>query len=503
MNYPFWDVGIGYGYLMAGIAILHVFISHFAIGGGLYLVIVESGARKRGDLATLDYLKRLSKFFILTSLVMGAITGVGIWFVIGLLNPAATEALIHNFVWAWATEWTFFVIEVAAAIFYYYGWEKMSARQHLILGWIYFVAAWLSLFVINGIIGYMLTPGAWLETGNVWDGFFNPTYWSSLWFRTGICIMLAGLYAQLIAGGISDKIFKGKMSRMNTHWVIGGLLFAAVTGWWYWNSVPIETHNLAQSAMPAVMKQIWHVELHGGIMLVLAVVFGYLLATRMNRGFAIVMMLNGLLFFGAFEWTRESIRKPYAIYGYMYGNGIDVARTDELKADGLLAHMTYRTGDDGADLFRRSCRSCHTMNGYKALKPHFDGTDEMFVAGIVKGTHKLRGNMPLFLGTASDAEAIAKYIYTQTDHRTVGEIYGLSGVELGKKVYDLRCGKCHVIGGYNDKSASILGLSDEDYAALRISTGDYDEFMPAYTGTIEDWDAMVSYLKSLPVGGTK
>lgn len=99
MHYPFWDVGIGYGYLMAAIAVLHVFISHFAIGGGLYLVVVETAARKRGDQDTLGFLKRLSKFFILTSLVMGAITGVGIWFIIGLLNPAATEALIHNFVW--------------------------------------------------------------------------------------------------------------------------------------------------------------------------------------------------------------------------------------------------------------------------------------------------------------------------------------------------------------------------------------------------------------------
>jgi hypothetical protein len=32
MNYPFWDAGIGYGLLMAGLAVVHVFISHFAIG---------------------------------------------------------------------------------------------------------------------------------------------------------------------------------------------------------------------------------------------------------------------------------------------------------------------------------------------------------------------------------------------------------------------------------------------------------------------------------------
>jgi mono/diheme cytochrome c family protein len=501
MNYPFWDVGIGYGYLMAAIAVLHVFISHFAIGGGLYLVVVETAARKRGDQETLGYLKRLSKFFILTSLVMGAITGVAIWFIIGLLNPAATEALIHNFVWGWATEWTFFVVEVAAAILYYYGWERMSAKNHLILGWIYFIAAWLSLVVINGIIGYMLTPGDWLSTGNFWDGFLNPTYWSSLWFRTGICVMLAGLYAQLVASGITNGDTKGRLSRLNTHWLLAGLLILAPSGWWYWQSIPAEIRDTAQAAMPSVMTHICQTIWLTGVILVLAVVIGYVLARRLNRAMAVVMMIAGLLFFGAFEWSRESIRKPYAIYGYMYGNGIDVAMTEQLKSDGMLAHIAFRTGNDGADLFRRACRSCHTISGYKPLKPAFDGTDPAFIVGIVKSTHKLRGNMPPFLGNETEAKAIADHLYEQLDHRPLSQIYGLSGVELGKKAYEIRCGKCHVIGGFNDKSETIAGASDDDYANLRSSSGELDEFMPGYTGSDEDWNAMVEYLKTLTPGG--
>ena len=99
MNYPFWDVGIGYGVLMAVISIVHVFVSHFAIGGGLYLVVNERQARNASDGERLAYLERLSKLFVLLTLVLGALTGVGIWFIIGLLNPAATEVLIHNYVW--------------------------------------------------------------------------------------------------------------------------------------------------------------------------------------------------------------------------------------------------------------------------------------------------------------------------------------------------------------------------------------------------------------------
>ena len=198
MPYPFWDTDLGYGPMMAVIAIVHVFVSHFAIGGGLYLVIAEGSARKAGDEKRLEFVRRLSKFFILTTVVFGALTGVGIWFIIGLLNPKATEALIHNFVWGWAIEWTFFIVEILAAILYYYGWKRMSAKGHMTLGWIYFGAAWLSLVVINGIITFMLTPGAWIEAGTgqgFWAGFFNPTYFPSLVMRTGICLLMAGLFA--------------------------------------------------------------------------------------------------------------------------------------------------------------------------------------------------------------------------------------------------------------------------------------------------------------------
>ena len=82
----------------------------------------------------LGYARQHSRFFILLTLVFGAITGVGIWFTIGLVHPAATSSLINTFVWGWAIEWTFFVAEIAAAMVYYYGWDRLSARVHMAVG---------------------------------------------------------------------------------------------------------------------------------------------------------------------------------------------------------------------------------------------------------------------------------------------------------------------------------------------------------------------------------
>lgn len=36
MNYPVWDVSFGAGLLIAIVSITHVFVSHFAVGGGFF-----------------------------------------------------------------------------------------------------------------------------------------------------------------------------------------------------------------------------------------------------------------------------------------------------------------------------------------------------------------------------------------------------------------------------------------------------------------------------------
>ncbi len=46
MDYPIWNVAMGGGVLMAWVAITHVIVSHFAIGGGLIIVVTETLAVK-------------------------------------------------------------------------------------------------------------------------------------------------------------------------------------------------------------------------------------------------------------------------------------------------------------------------------------------------------------------------------------------------------------------------------------------------------------------------
>ena len=491
MIYPFWDVSTGYGILMAVIAVVHVFISHFAIGGGLYLVVTEQKARQNNDVPMLAFLQKLAKFFVLATLVAGVLTGVGIWFIIGLLNPLATEALIHNYVWGWATEWTFFVGEIAAALIYYYGWTKLPARSHLIVGWIYFIFAWLSLVIINGILTFMLTPGKWLATGDFWDGFFNPTYWPALIMRTGVCVMLAGLYALLVASRQASGDFKTRIVRYSATWGMFGLVVTTVAQGWYLKVILATlTTKIALGPVLALRSAAWLAIAIGGLLML-----AWILARRLPVVVAVLLMAVGLAWFGSFESFRESVRKPYVITGYMYGNGVEVAKTDRYKKEGYLAQITYRTGDDGADLFRHACRSCHTLDGYRPLKPAFDGTDPKFIAAIVRGAQVLTTNMPPFLGTAAEADQIAGYIYRRVDQRSLDQIH--PAADLGRQSFTTRCSKCHPLGTARDKSKSFTGQSAADLNTMLDNLPELAEGMPAYTGNATERAALVAYLQSL------
>ena len=96
MEYPIWEPFVANSLIIAVVAVIHVFVSHFAIGGGLYLVLAEKWARRLNDKEHLAYVQRHSKFFLLLTIVFGAVTGVGIWITIGLIHPVGTKWLINN-----------------------------------------------------------------------------------------------------------------------------------------------------------------------------------------------------------------------------------------------------------------------------------------------------------------------------------------------------------------------------------------------------------------------
>ncbi len=423
MNYPVWQLEyLGGGFLIAVIAIVHVYIAQFAVGGGLFLVLTEYFGRRNNDPGIIEYVKKHTKFFLLLTMVAGALTGVGIWFTISLLNPAATSVLIHTFVFAWGTEWTFFVLEIVSLFIYYYTFDRLSASNHLLIGWIYFGAAWMSLFVVNGIVGFMLTPGAWVENNSFWSGFFNPTFWPSLFFRTFFSIIIAGLFGFLTASFLKDSEQRTAMLRYSAKWLLVPFVLFLAASWWYRAALPPHIEEIIFQKMPQLRNAIT-IFLACSPLLILG---GLIMAIRMpsgiSRGMAAVMLVIGFMYFGAFEFLREGGRRPYIIYDYMYSNTIlkkDVSRVAEagvLQEAKWVANRTVTQSnalEAGRELFDVLCLSCHSIGGpLNNIRDHVRRNSPGELNLIFATMGRERPYMPPFPGNRFEQQLLIHYLNT-------------------------------------------------------------------------------------------
>ena len=134
------------------------------------------------------------------------------------------------------------------------------------------------------------------------------------------------------------------------------------------------------------------------------------------------------------------------------------------------------------------------MEGYNPIKPSFDGTSERYVVETMQALHEMRWLMPEFMGTQQEAEILGKWIWEQVDQRPLAEIHGLEGKALGEKVYEVRCGRCHVLGGYNDKMPKIREDGWELEDLEEVVTEGYEKGMPSFEEPESERAALLEYL---------
>ena len=207
--YPINDFGpVMKGMVIGGLGIFHVFLAQFAIGGGMLLCYFQWRDNKYDDQLARRFVDGYFRWLVLVSFVTGALTGVAMWLTTIQISPRTIGLMVDEFHWLWATEWTFFCVEVASGYAFYRYAKVLDGKTRLLLLQIYAVAAWMSLFWINGILSWQLTPGGWLEDRSIWAGFFNATFWPSLIYRTLASMAIAGLVAAVVvnvASGFSAR----------------------------------------------------------------------------------------------------------------------------------------------------------------------------------------------------------------------------------------------------------------------------------------------------------
>jgi mono/diheme cytochrome c family protein len=504
MNYPVWFVPtFGGGLLIALVAIVHVFVSHFAVGGGLYLVMAERKAIREKSHVIMDFVRKHTKFFMLLTMVFGGLTGVAIWFVISLIHPAATSLLIHTFVFGWAAEWVFFLVEIVALFVYFYTFGKMDDRTHQIIGWIYFGAAWMSLFLITGIIDFMLTPGAWLSNNDFWSGFFNPTFWPSLFFRSFICFMLAGCYGLLSATFLEDTQTRHKMIRYSGIWALLSLILSVPAGWWYIAVLPDKARGLVGGASPTISRAATAGAFSLAVLAGLVITLIMLTPQSRVRGLAVIVMIAAMGYMGAFEWTREAARRPYVINEVMYSNGILKKEVERINQEGFLKNAKWVQNkevtesnqiDAGRELFLHQCFACHTLGGFNndilgRTKNMSYGAMRKYLVTI----HEKRYFMPPFVGNEAELKALAAYLTAGLHKKLLADDAGGAG-DRGKVLFEENCAACH---GADSLKPKMIGWSKDKLRAALDKLPALNPTMSDYTAPAPDKDAVAGYLFGL------
>ena len=462
MHYPWWYVPHATApMLIALIAVVHVIVSHYAVGGGIFLAVETRHAYKKKDTLYLNYLHRHARFFVLLTVVFGAITGVGIWWTIGLTSPLATETLIRTFVFGWGIEWVFFLMEVTSAFIFYYYWGKLSERVHTTIGYIYAITAWISLVLITGITAFMLNSGNWIKDQDFWVGFFNPQFLPQTIIRTGGALLLTALYVYFHASLVLRK--KDKELELRTRIarrsvfpaLLGAALIAGGSVYWF-IELPASAVETLKAA--AVLNLFMAIVIALSVIIFLAILIGPMRYPEwLSPGFAGLLLLLGLGAVATGEFVREAIRKPYIVYNVVLGNQIFADEVPRFQRDGYLQSGTWtrtyvkseypevideKTGqivperllglerEDrlklGHTIFLYHCNDCHAETaGYSAavpLLPKYQTVEQL--TKFVKEVHEIRFNMPPFAASDAEAKILAEWLLEKQKALPKGMYFG-------------------------------------------------------------------------------
>lgn len=440
-DYPIFEMPLlGHRMLFAFDAILHVFISHGAgVGGSIILVLSQWLAIRNNDrkLDELSY-KILFTFFILATAV-GALTGIGIWIHINIINPAAIGALLRVFFWKWFIEWLVFNTEMIFLLWWFLSWKSAplgtpAKAKNFKLGLTYAIASWFTMAIITAILGFMMTPGNWLKSyfpaePDYIAALMNPSWFPSLGFRTFWSIAWASAMAMLLSWFFTrkDEALRQQAMRLYGTVLLACIPLFALFGVWYYQQFPQAAKDLfwmgaITRRMAAHPEYATYLTVGLFAMVLTGAVALFAKPKRTPLVLAVIMLVGSMGLIGEFERVREFVRKPYIIYDYMYANGVRVADVPYLNKDGYLKHAAfvppkYRTVTPenklmaGKYLYQMQCRYCHTVNGVNSIRARIEGMDENSIFARIGALNSAATPfMPPFTGTEEERHALAAYL---------------------------------------------------------------------------------------------
>jgi mono/diheme cytochrome c family protein len=436
MQFPVYEIPyLGNGMTIGLDAILHVIISHgLAIGAITIIVISEYiGFRK----SSRDWEKFAKEFLMVNIIIItgiGAVTGVGIWFITSAISPNGIGSMLRIFFWPWFSEWIVFALEVIVLLIYYFTWDKWSGeskKKHIYLGASYIVLGISSAFLITGILGFMLTPDGWPWNKSFWSAFFNPGFIPQLLLRASMAFALGASFSMaFLLFTRRESVFRKEALHLFGKVFLVSFIGVVICAFWYFNIVPstFKTHAIFAALTSRFSQQpeiFYTINAIGLFILFLFSLFAFRGSIFSSRILLIPALLFCIGFVIEFERVREFIRGPYLMPGYMYANQVLLNESLFLEKDGMLKNSYWYnkvTGkpdviNQGAYLFAQNCSMCHTIGGINDIKTKVRGRPEDGIFVIIGHTHEMVPFMPPFSGTEDERRTMARFLYQLSNEK--------------------------------------------------------------------------------------
>ncbi|MEW6679383.1 MAG: cytochrome c, partial [Pseudomonadota bacterium] len=360
-------------------------------------------------------------------------------------SPRGISALIHSFVWKWATEWVFFVIEVVGVYMVTYLVGKVDQKTHLRLTIILGLASYTTMLIILGILSFMMWPGKqeWFTEGGYLLGFYGDNTFAQLAMRSAFMFAITAVVGSIVTAGFKDQLFRAQMNRwLALMGIVATLIGAALFGW-YLQTLPDYAHLVMENRLPA-----WFVTSLYSILAGMLAYFLFMLITpRMITTVVAATATVALVVFGLWpeEVARESIRKPYVAGQYVYSNQV-IARDvpgmgikgeiPVIEQHGLLKTQVFLPAElrsvtpqnaarVGEALAMAMCANCHSLSstGIRPIGRYLGGNTDIpaiktyLKAALTTGNTMYMPKIPL---KDDEAEALAVYLASLND-KTVAE----------------------------------------------------------------------------------
>jgi hypothetical protein len=217
--------GVSAKWVIGSVALFHTAVASLAIGFAFTVTVLQIvGYRQRN--AGYDLMAKRVQLWHVCIYNIGTINAIGLVFMLGGLYPQFWSQLFVGFFWSMIVEeFTFFLLATTLTLHYFF-WNYLVTHKklHIFLGSLLTPLFFVQFYLINGMGGFMLTPGAAESSITQWGGtagilgydkaiFYNPSFLMLTLHRTAANFSYGAFFVAGVAGMMLYFVRRDKLRR--------------------------------------------------------------------------------------------------------------------------------------------------------------------------------------------------------------------------------------------------------------------------------------------------